>query len=118
MPAPYGIRVGRCLQAFGRILAHGLEHSEARAVANYQAVVDETGEGVEYFTVGYRLARLDGPSRVEHRQLPEQPLLLGVEEVVAPGEHRPQGAVALGRVPPACGQKLEPIADPIENLRN
>ena len=81
-------------------------------------MIDETGEGIEYVTVGHRLTRLHRPSCGKHRELPEQLLLLGIEEVVAPGEHGPQSAVALGRVPPACGEELKPLADPIEDLRN
>ena len=71
----------RCLQALGRVLAHGLEHPKPSPVASHKRVVYERGEGVEHRTVGDCLGGLDGPARGKHGELSEQPPFGAVQQI-------------------------------------
>jgi hypothetical protein len=82
-----------------RELPDGLEHpvallAEPSRAAAEQALVEQGGERVE-IGVAYELRRLERAAAPEHAEPPEQPLLVLVEQVVRPGDGRPQRHVTL-----------------------
>src|SRR5947209_17115401 len=108
MATTHSRRLTRCLESFTRVLPHRLEHPEPRAIPNDQAVVDEAGQPIEHGPPDDRLTRVNRPSGVEDGELLKQSPLLCVQEVVAPAEHRPQGAMTRRSVSPPGGEQLEP----------
>ena len=106
-----------------------LQHGEAgirRGVqAAQQALRDQRLQGVQQtrvdvLGVAVRCTRHGGPAvrghhRVEpepigeNRQLAKQALLLGVQEIVAPGDRRVQRLVTRRQVPRASGQQLQTL---------
>jgi hypothetical protein len=59
-------------------------------------------------TIAHGFGRLERPAAYEHAQPPEQRLLLGVEQVVAPVDRRAQGLLADRQVARAAGKQREP----------
>src|SRR5206468_691403 len=63
------------------------------------------------------LHRLERPALVEDRDTAQEPLLLCVEQRVAPADRRPQGALAQRQVAVARGQQVEGMVEPLEQYR-
>ncbi len=126
VPLPRGLRLSRLDQALLSVLAHGLEQTvagirAALALHHHQRLVDQAREQVHDLELVRRLARHPGrrfqrPPTREHREPPEQTLLLGRELVVAPLDRRPQGLVPRHRGPAAAGQQAEAIIQPGSDL--
>src|SRR5439155_26486979 len=93
MPAPEVRRLARLLQPLPRELAYGLEHPIARlerfGLEQDEGFVHETAQQVQHVSRGDRapssdrLDRVEGESPGEHREPPEQDLLLVGEQRVA-----------------------------------
>ena len=81
-----------------------------------QALVDERAERVE---LGFAdlLGGLERAAAGEDGQAGEELLLGLVEQVVAPGDRRPQRLLALRGVARAAGQQRQPVLEPLEQLR-
>src|SRR6266446_1361924 len=81
------------LELLGRELADRLQHPEARpnfAVASSQeALVQQRLQQVR-LCADNLLSRLEAATAGEHAHSPKQRLLAAVEQVVAPGNRRPQ----------------------------
>ena len=82
--------------ANARIVSSIQKRSSPRpsGTAPEQALVEQRRERVEV-GVADRLGRLERAARREHREAREELLLRGIEQVVRPGDGRPQGGVAL-----------------------
>ena len=85
-----------------------LEHLEPDArpsrVALDQALIDERRQLIEHIAaVGRRFDDLGGllvvEAAIEHREVVQDALELGSEEVVAPGDRARQGPLSIGHVP-------------------
>src|SRR5207249_12331071 len=111
MPAPEVRRLARLLQPFPRELAYGLEHPIARldrfGLEQHERLLYQATQQVQHVRRGYRaplsdrLDRVDGESPGEHREPPEQDLLLLGEQRVAPFDGAAQGAVVREGCPAA-----------------
>ena len=77
-----------------------------------QALVEEGGERVE-IRVADGLRRLERAAAAEHAEPREQLLLGVVEQVVRPGDRRPERRVALLGVPGSL-QRVEPVGEAVE----
>ena len=103
-------------QAFERELAHGLEQVKARdpvlLAAGEEALVGQRRQAVQRVDAGVRGdlgGRLLGEAAREHAEPSEERLLVGAQEVVAPGERGAQRLLASGQVAPLAreqGQRL------------
>ena len=93
---------------FARVLADCLEHPVALVGVSEEALLDERLEGVEV-GVGDLFGGLERAAAGEHRQRPEQPLLVLGEEVVRPLDRRAQRLLARVGVAAAL-QQVEPLA--------
>src|SRR5262249_41025439 len=92
------------LQHLQGVLADRLQHPEARlgirADLLQQALRDQRAHAVEYVDaeravrVADVLGSLEGAAADEDRETPEQRLLLGVEQVVAPGDRASERLLA------------------------
>jgi hypothetical protein len=87
-------------EAGAGVLQHRLELVVARAVGGDadQRVLDEALERREHVPFGDGLRGLEREAAGEHAQQPEQPPLVGLEQVVAPVEGRLHGALARRQV--------------------
>ncbi|GJG89442.1 hypothetical protein tb265_46230 [Gemmatimonadetes bacterium T265] len=125
MPATRGGLIGRAAQALGAVLPDGFEQGVAGLAAVRgpvrlahldERVLDEAAERVEHGQgagerVGrarprpHELDRVEREAAAEHREAREQRLRRGVEQAVAPVEHRAERLVARqGGAPPAREQ--------------
>src|SRR5438034_2268014 len=103
MPAPEVRRLARLLQPLPRELSYGLQHAIARlerfGLEQDEGLVHETAQQVKHVSRGYgapcsdRLYRVDRESPGEHREPPEQDLLLLGEQRVAPLDRAAQSTV-------------------------
>ena len=75
------------------------------------------GEGVDGRCVGVAdlLGGLERATAAKDGEAGEEPLLVVVEEIVAPGDRRPQCRVALVCIA-ASLSRVEPLTDPLEEL--
>jgi hypothetical protein len=98
---------GALLEALACVLAHCLEHHETVAAAHEQALHHQRIERVKR-RFGHILARPHGATASEHGTRGEG-IALGIsEQIEAPVDRGPQGALAGGRVarPAAeCGER-------------
>jgi hypothetical protein len=104
-------KLGQIVEAFGRVLADGLQHhhprlSRSRVGLPDQALVDQGGQAVQDVEVrpgqpvelgGHHLHGLE-PCAGEHREQLEQPLLARVEHLVTPADCVTQRLLPDGRV--------------------
>src|SRR5207253_8376476 len=107
------------------ILADRLQHQEVWLLAFLlgllqQALVDKRGHCIQdwlHFIAKRAANRLDGFQRAttrKDREPPEKPLLLGIEEVVAPGNGIAQGLLPRWRIAcPTC-QHCQPLSQSCE----
>jgi hypothetical protein len=113
--------VGRAAQPGERILAHRLEHVEARlavgaVAAHEQALVAERRDAVEHVPGAGRrrrhgLRRVEREPADEHRELAEERLLVGREQAVAPVDDVAQRAVARLDVTRIGAQQVEALVE-------
>ena len=89
---------GRFIQAFQRVLANGLEHAEAPAPPTpHEALDDERLQTVEV-RIADGLRRAQGERAAEDSQPAKERLLFGREQLVAPLDSRPEGALPARRI--------------------
>src|ERR671935_2781942 len=98
MPRANLLALARQRQPLERILAHQLQHREARLAADtfappHEALVDERRQSLEHGAVAVAdgLGRRERAAAPEDAEPREKPLHRGLEEVVAPVERRAQG---------------------------
>ena len=84
----------------GLVLGRPRRLDEAVAHQHLDAVQDVVGVAAEE-----RLGRRQGAAAGEDAQPPEQRLVLGVEEVVTPGDGLPHRALPCGQIPGAASQQ-------------
>ena len=101
------------LELLERVLADRLQHPEPLAVPLQQAVVDERRDAVEG-RVAHGDRGLQGEASADG-QPSEELLLLGAQEVVAPGIRVAQRSVALGEVAGAAAEQVEPLVEQREH---
>ena len=98
--------------------AGGSAASGGVEVGDDERLVDQPGDevehrvGVEVVAAGDRLGRIDREAAGEDGQSSEQPLLLVVEQAVAPLDRRLQGLLPGERPPAPTGQEAEPVVEP------
>src|SRR4051812_43931306 len=95
MALPGFIFFARCSEPLKPELAHGLQHQIARLIVRtehltQQALLDESDDAVENgkrsHWSGHCLCRLQSEATSKDGKMPEHPLLLGCEQVIAPGD--------------------------------
>ena len=96
------------------VLADRLEHPVAVAVAADEALVDEGGERVE-LGLADLLDRLERGAAGEDREPGEELALVVAEQVVRPGDRRPERLLARVGVAAALEQ-VEAVPEPLEDL--
>ena len=118
MPNPLELVPVRVRQLPGRVLPDRLQHGEPESTAVElgpadQAVVHERAQDLEHVEVGAAdgLGGLQRPPAREHRQPGEQPLLVGVEELVAPRDRGLQRALAFGEIASAAGEHRQALLE-------
>ena len=98
-----------------RVDANRLQHAEPAADALQQALVEERAGAVER-----RVADADGglerAAAGKDREVREQALLLGLQEVVAPGDRVAKRLVTGRFVTRSMAQEVESLVEPIEHL--
>ena len=107
VPAAHFLSTPAVLELLDGVLPDRLEHRQALAVATHEVLVDERsdrGRARARHRLGVLSAATtdEGPERLE-----ESPLVF-VEQVVAPGDGRPQRLLASRDVAHAAGRRLEP----------
>ncbi len=115
VPPPKLSFVARLAEPLRRKLSDRLEHPVALVRETEEALLDERLHGVE---VGIRhlLRGRESAAAGEDREAGEQPLLVPVEEVVAPLDRRAQRLLAGVCVATAL-QEIEAVREAIEDLR-
>ena len=99
-------------QAFERELAHGLEQVKARdpvlLAAGEEALVGQRRQAVQRVDAGVRGdlgGRLLGEAAREHAEPSEERLLVGPQQIVAPGERGAQRLLAGGQIAPLAREQ-------------
>ena len=82
-----------------------------------QAVVGERGDPVERIRAADQLGRLEREAAGEDAEPREQPLRLGVEQLVAPADRAAQRLLARRRVARTGGQQVQPPLEPLPGSR-
>src|SRR4029450_11728333 len=108
--APDGVGLLLRGQPLARILADRLPHLEPRGVALEEAVVKQRRDPVER-GVAHRDRGLEREAAAEDGQLRKECLLVGPEEVVAPGDRLAERAVPLREVPSAAAEQVEALVE-------
>ena len=114
-PPEVGLLAGRC-QLLQPELADRLQHREARlAIRTFSLAQKALGgqrrhavqhvEAERSVRIADGLGSLQGAAADEDRQAAVERLLLGREQVVAPGDGVPQGLLAGGKIASAAGQE-------------
>ena len=125
-PAGPGVEVGALGEPVGGELPDRLQHRDPRLAARQvhpaeQALLDEAGQPVEDVqgdaidlaqVLGHRLDRGDLRVR-EHRHQLVQPLLPGLQELVAPVHRRAQRLLPLREVARPAAEQAQPVAQSI-----
>ena len=116
------VRRGQLVEPFGRILADRLQqrvtHRTGAAHLAHQVLVEELGQAVEHRQadvrrgVADRLDRLQAGAAGEHRTGGEEPPGLLGEQVMAPGDRRPQGLLPVRQVAAAAGEQAQRVLQP------
>ena len=108
-------------QLLQSILPHRLQHHEARLTPPtlclaHQAVLAQPLYAAKYIElairVGDRFRRLQGAAPDEDGQAAEQPLLVGIKEVVAPRDRIAERAVPGWGITGAAGQQRQSLLQP------
>src|SRR5262249_22534302 len=114
----HDVLLPRSYQSFGGKLADRLEHPEAwgtRSVAPAQQVLVQERLQHVWIRAGDLLRRLEAAAPGEDAHPPKETLLLRIQEVVAPGDRRPQRL--LPRVDATVRpQQIEPLCQTLEQL--
>ena len=121
VPIADGVLIASRRQAFDRVFTDRLQHQEPRLARRFhpaqQALVAQGRDAFEHIDVEARtadlLGMLDRKPSDEDTEPGEQATVLLVEEVVAPFDGAPEGALALGEVAGAAGQQAQPGAETI-----
>src|SRR4051794_34642131 len=103
MPYAQPLELALLLQTLEGVLADGLQHRVALAVAPDQALVDERSDRVDV-RLADRLGGLERAAADEHREPGEDTLLLDAQQLVAPRNRRPERPLALRRIPWASNE--------------
>ncbi len=105
-------------------LPHRLEHAVApldirSLVEAHEAAVNQRGHPLKnaraVAAAAHRLCPVQRPAADEDREALEEVLLLGGEQIMAPGDRVPHRALPLRRVPGAAGEQLKPLLQPGEH---
>ena len=104
------------MQPLVRKLTDCLQHPVALAGAAEEALVDERGDCVDVGTAD-RLGGLERAAAGENGEAGEQVLLLRRQQIVAPGDRRPQRSLSLRRRPGAPGEQRQPLLEPLQKRR-
>jgi hypothetical protein len=115
VPAAHGVSLAATLQQLASVLADRLQHPEALLGVPEQAFVDERLQSVEV-CVHDLLGRLERATAPEDGHPGVEPLLVRREQVVRPGDRRPQRLLARVGVA-TCAEQVQPLRDPLEDLR-
>src|SRR6266516_3199627 len=114
VPAAHRVGFASFLQQLAGVLADRLQHPEALLRVPEQALVEQ-GLQAGDVGAGYLLGRLERAAAAEDGQAGEEPLLVRREQVVRPGDRRPQRLLA--RVGVAAGpEQVQSLRDPLEDL--
>ena len=103
-------------QQLKRELAHRLQHGETRlptraGVLPQQALLQERGDTLQRVEPGFAcsagdsLRRFQGEATDKDRQAPEEPLLLGSQQVVTPGDGGPHRLLPLRDITSTSSQQ-------------
>ena len=119
MPAPCLVALVGRTQPLEGVVAHELKQGEARLVGlalRDKALVDKRGEPLQdgSFDTADGFGRRKRAPACEHAELREEPLRIGVEQVVAPVERQAEGPLVPRRVAAPAGEELEAISEPGE----
>src|SRR3954451_14525820 len=102
--ASYGVDLLRLTQLPKAVLAHGLEHPEPISGTTELALVDQGRQGVEINT-GDGCGGSERAAACEQGHRAERLLLVGVEQVVRPGDRRLERSLPLGEIPSPMSQQ-------------
>ena len=110
-----GFELSRVAEALRRELPDRLQHPEPLVCVPHEALLDQRLERVEAHC-GHPLGCLERTAALKDSELREDPLFLGIQQVVRPLDRRPQRLLA--RVCVAASlEEIEPLREPVENLR-
>ena len=115
-------RLGHPVQSFGRELADRLQQRVTRRTGAtqlaHQALVEQLGQAIEHrqadvrHGVADRLDRLQAGASGEHRARGEEPPGPLGEQVMAPGDRRPQGLLPVRQVAAATSEQAQRVFQP------
>ena len=118
-----GLALGLLLELLGGVLAEAHQHREPGAAVGvlpgpaHQALVQQRLDHVEEVGLGAdRRGTLEVPLPREHRQPTEGRAVALGQQVVAPGDGRPQVAVSVWRIARSAGQHAHPLTEPEREL--
>ena len=116
VPLPNAICLARLLQLVAGVFADRLEHVEARLTVRVvppdeQILLDERLDQIER-AVANGLDHVESGTAGEHGEPREEPLLVWLEQLVAPVDRRSKRLLAVGNVTRASGQQIEPLVQP------
>jgi hypothetical protein len=112
--APQFVSLSGVLESLERELADRLQHPEAAVPEPDEALVDERLEHVQIGAAD-GLRCFESAAAGEHGQAGEESLLLFGQELVAPGDGRPQRLLACLGVA-AAPEQIEPLGEPLQDL--
>ncbi len=114
MPLPQVLAATGSLESLVRELADRLQHPEAAVCEPDEALLDQRLQRVQVGAAD-GLGRFQGAAAGKDREAGEEPPLLLGEEVVAPGDRRPQGLLARFGIAAALEQ-IEPLRETLQDL--
>ena len=115
------------LEPLRGVLPHGLQQAVA-AIAGAlldvdERLVDQAAEESDRLLALQRipcadvLGRLQAEAPGEHREAPQEDLLVGIEQIEAPGERRPQRLLPGHRRAAPPGEQVEGVVEALDDLR-
>ena len=126
MTLPNRLGASAFYEALPGILPDGLEQSVAKArvalLDSDQALIDERGQEIEHLAIfdlvagADPLRRLERPPTGKYRKPPHQELLVVLQEVVTPVDHRAQRLLARERRARSSSQEAEAMIQPAIDL--
>ena len=128
MSATDELSLASLIEPFGRELSQCLEHRESRVAVVGRVSNDEAGIRERCQPLEERLrfgearsndrgSTFDRPAAPEHRQSPEELLLRGLEQVVAPGDGRAETSAGEPEVSRPTREQREPMVEAGEHGR-
>ncbi len=114
MPPLRCSRVAAILEAFTRERSDRLQHPEAIVRPSHETLQDERLQRVEVRIADF-LRRREGAPTEEHRQVGEEALFDGRQEIVTPRDRRAQGDLSRIRVTPG-GEQIQPLREAFQDL--